>query len=166
VRRQVDAEDNIIILARLRPDGAPEARAEPVPGVIEASKVASGTEDELRYEIHGSLGAIRFNTMDPHHLEIYDRRSSPFDGAAPGGWTLLQTGGRYPAPAKNLPSPKNAIGWLRAHLASVAAFMQHVDAGTVPEPGLADALAVQELIEAVDRSAAAGGEVTRARGPW
>lgn len=166
VRRVVDAEDNIIILARLRPDGAPEARAEPVPGIIEASKVATGSEDELRYELHGSLGAIRFNTMDPHHLEIYDRRSTPFQGAAPGGWTRLQTGGRYPAPARHLPSPKNAVGWLRAHLASVAAFMQHADAGTAPEPGLGDALSVQEVIEAVDRSAAGGGTVTRAHGPW
>jgi predicted dehydrogenase len=94
--------------------------------------------------------------MDPHHLEIYDRRSSRYRGEAPGGWTRLQTGGRYPAPAKGLPSPKNAVGWLRAHLASVAAFMQHVDAGTAPEPGLADGLAVQALIDAIERSADSG----------
>jgi predicted dehydrogenase len=156
VRRTVDAEDNVVVLTRLLPRVAPEHRDEPIPGVVEASKLATGTEDELRYEIHGSLGAIRFNTMDPHHLEIYDRRSSRYRGEAPGGWTRLQTGGRYPAPAKGLPSPKNAVGWLRAHLASVAAFMQHVDAGTAPEPGLADGLAVQALIDAIERSADSG----------
>ncbi|MFO7782430.1 MAG: Gfo/Idh/MocA family oxidoreductase [Spirochaetia bacterium] len=156
VRRTVDAEDNVLLVTRMLPRVSPEHRPEPIPGVIEASKVATGSEDELRVEIHGSLGALRFNTMDPHHLEIYDRRESPYRGTAPGGWTRLQTGGRYPEPALEFPSPKNAVGWLRAHLACVASFMQHVDAGTQPEPGLEDGLYIQQIIDAVDRSAASG----------
>ena len=66
----IDAEDCVLILARLQ-SGAP--------GTIEATKIASGAEDELRLEIHGSQGALRLNLMDPHHLEFYDamrRRSA------------------------------------------------------------------------------------------
>lgn len=152
----VRAEDTVIITAGVLPTVAPEYRADPVPGIIEASKVATGTEDELRIEIHGSDGAVRFNSMDPHHLEIYDRRHAPTSGPAPGGWTRLQTGGRYPAPAREFPSPKNAVGWLRAHLGSLASFLQHVDAGSPPVPGIDEGLYVQELIGAVERAVASG----------
>jgi predicted dehydrogenase len=154
--RTVDTEDNVIVLGRILPIVSPERRADPIPGILESSKVATGTEDELRFEIHGSLGAVRFNSMDAHHLEIYDRRHTPSSGPAPGGWTRLQTGGRYPAPARAFPSPKAAVGWLRGHLASVAAFMSHVDAGTPADPGLETGLYVQELIDAVDRAAETG----------
>ncbi|MFP4232050.1 MAG: Gfo/Idh/MocA family protein [Spirochaetaceae bacterium] len=159
-RRPVEAEDNMLLTCRILPTVAPERRAEPVPGVVEASKLATGTEDELRVELHGSLGAIRFNSMDPHHLEIYDRREFGASGPAPGGWTRLQTGGRYPKPAKTFPSPKNAVGWLRAHLACVASFMEHMHEGTPPEPGLPAGLYIQEVMDAVDRSAPTGAPVT------
>ncbi|MFP4374407.1 MAG: Gfo/Idh/MocA family protein [Spirochaetaceae bacterium] len=159
LRRTVDAEDNALVIAHILPSVSPEHRREPIPGVIEASKIATGSEDELRVEIHGSLGSVRFNTMDPHHLEIYDRRDAPYRGAAPGGWTRLQTGGRYPEPARDFPSPKNSIGWLRAHLACIASFMQHVHAGTQPDPGLADGLYMQQVIDAVERAAQSGTAV-------
>jgi len=41
-------------------------------GVIEASRLATGVQDELRFEIHGSKGAIAFNLMDPNWLTVYD----------------------------------------------------------------------------------------------
>jgi predicted dehydrogenase len=86
----VDAEDCVMILARMK-NGAI--------GNMEATKIATGTEDELRFEIHGVNGAMRFNGMDAHHLEIYDSRipSSPVGGQR--GWTKVDTGQRYPAPA-------------------------------------------------------------------
>ena len=33
-------------------------------GTIEASKIATGSDDELRFEIHGDKGALRFNLMN------------------------------------------------------------------------------------------------------
>jgi len=46
-----------------------------VTGTIEATKVATGANDELRIEIHGEKGAIRFNSMQPNYLEVYDTRA-------------------------------------------------------------------------------------------
>ena len=46
--------------------------ADGAPGVIEASKIATGAEDELRFEIHGEKGALRFNLMEPNWLEFCD----------------------------------------------------------------------------------------------
>ncbi|MFW6457468.1 MAG: Gfo/Idh/MocA family protein, partial [Planctomycetota bacterium] len=50
----VKAEDHACLLIR-NDDG--------LTGTIEASKIATGTQDELRFEIHGTRGAIRFNLM-------------------------------------------------------------------------------------------------------
>lgn len=141
----VDAEDSVLVLARMK-NGAV--------GTIEATKLATGAEDELRIEIHGAAGAIRFNTMDPHYLETYDMTvpDQPMGGSR--GWTRIAAGQRYPAPAAAFPGPKFAIGWLRAHLACLAGFLSCVAAGRPGDPDLAQALYLQRLLDAARLSAA------------
>ena len=34
-------------------------------GIIEVSKIATGTEDELRFVIYGDKGAVKFNLRTP-----------------------------------------------------------------------------------------------------
>jgi predicted dehydrogenase len=128
------AEDAFIALARMKSG---------MVGVMEGTKLATGSEDELRLEIHGSRGAIRFNGMDPHHLEVY----------AKDGWTRLDTGQRYAAPATPFPSPKVAIGWLRGHVACLANFLQAVAAHQPTQPSLEQGLYIQRIMDAACRSA-------------
>ena len=148
-RRQVsvDAEDCVMLMCRM---------ANGALGHIEATKLATGSEDEVRFEIHGSQGALRFNGMDPHHLEVYDQRAAgkPIGGVR--GWTAVDTGQRYPAPASGFPTPKAAIGWMRGHLACLANFLGDVAAGRPGNPGLAQGILIQRLMDAVQRSARAG----------
>ncbi len=146
----VTAEDCVMLTARM---------ASGALGQIEATKLATGTEDELRVEIHGTLGALRFNTMDPHHLEAFDARAadSPIGGRR--GWTHIDTGQRYPKPG-GFPSPKNAIGWMRAHMACLYNFLAAVDAGVPAEPGLAQGLYLQRLMARVKESDARKAWVT------
>ncbi|MFW6338788.1 MAG: Gfo/Idh/MocA family protein [Alkalispirochaetaceae bacterium] len=129
---------------------------EEVEGTLEASKLATGTEDELRFEIHGSEGAVRFNSMQPNFLEVYGR----LPGTETGGWSRLDTVARYGAPASGFPGPKNATGWLRAHVANFAEFLAAIDEKRAPEPGLAAALAVQQVMEALRESAREDSPVT------
>ena len=140
----VDAEDCVLIMARLQ-EGAP--------GTIEATKIASGAEDEVRIEIHGSQGALRFNLMDPHHLEFYDAcvPDRPLGGVR--GWNRIDTGQRYLPPATAFPSPKAVIGWTRGHVACLANFLEAVAQGRAAEPGLEQGLRVQQLMECVRQSA-------------
>lgn len=145
-RAVVDAEDAVTALVRLKSGAL---------GTLEATKLASGTEDELRVEIHGSLGAIRFNLMDAHHLEFYDAASAAPQGGF-RGWTRIDCGQRYPAPATAFPSPKAAIGWLRAHVACLAAFLQAVADGRPAQPNLEQGIRVQRLMHALGQSAVAG----------
>ncbi len=146
-RATVDAEDAVMALVRLRSGAL---------GTLEATKLASGTEDELRVEIHGSLGAIRFNLMDPHHLEFYDAAASAAPQGGLRGWTRIDCGHRYPPPATAFPSPKAAIGWVRAHVACLAAFLQAVADGRPAEPNLEQGIRVQRLMHALGQSALAG----------
>jgi predicted dehydrogenase len=139
----VDAEDAMQVMVRMRSGAL---------GTIEASKLATGTEDELRFEIHGSSGALRFNSMDPHHLEAYDVRLSDQPIGGNRGWMRIDTGQRYPKPA-GFPGPKFSIGWVRTHLACLAHFLSCVATGTPAEPDLWQGIYVQNLIECTRASA-------------
>ena len=144
-RVPVDAEDCVMLVARMRSGAI---------GTIEATKIATGTEDEIRLELHGSRGAIRFHGMDPHHLEFHDATAADQPLGGLRGWNRIDCGQRYPQPAAGFPSPKAAIGWLRGHVACLAAFLQAVAEGRPAVPGLEQGIRVQHLMDCVERSAA------------
>jgi predicted dehydrogenase len=138
----VEAEDSVNIIARMK-NGAV--------GAIEASKTATGTEDELRFELHGSAGAIRFNSMQPHQLQVYDAGIADKPWGGMKGWTYVDCGQRYPD--SHFPGPKFAVGWMRAHVASLFGFLDNVSKGSAGEPGFDQGLYVQHVIECVRESA-------------
>ena len=123
-------------------------------GTIEATKLATGSEDEMRLEIHGSRGAIRFNLMDPHYLELHDATAPDRPLGGLRGWNRIDTGQRYPAPATGFPSPKAATGWIRSHVACLANFLHAIAEGRPAEPGLEQGIRVQHLMDCARRSAA------------
>ncbi|MGA2035698.1 MAG: Gfo/Idh/MocA family oxidoreductase [Thermoguttaceae bacterium] len=140
----VDAEDCAMLLARTRSGAL---------GTIEFSKIASGSEDEIRLELHGTRGALRFNGMDPNHLELHDATAADRPLGGLRGWNRIETGQRYPPPATTFPSTKASIGWVRSHVACLANFLQAVAEGRPAEPGLEQGIHVQHLIDCVRRSA-------------
>ena len=143
-RVRVDAEDSVLLLARMKSGAV---------GTIEATKLATGAEDELRLEIHGSQGALRFNSMDPHHLEAYDRRTADRPSGGTRGWTRIDSGQRYPAPAAAFPGPKFSIGWLRGHVGCLANFLQALADGKRGDPGLEQGIYIQRIMDSAYRSA-------------
>jgi predicted dehydrogenase len=140
----IDVEDVAAMLLRC-PDGAL--------GAVDVSKIATGTEDELRFEIHGRHAAMRFNLMQPNYLEVYDGRRP--DGALGGeaGWQRIATVHKYAAPGGRFPGPKFALGWIRSHVHCLFAFLQSIAEGTEPHPSLAEGLHLQRVLEAVRESA-------------
>ncbi len=128
--------------------------AEGATGTVEASRLATGAQDELRFELHGSRGAMRFNLMDPNWLEVYD--NTPAEAAYGGdrGFKRIECVQRYPK--ARLPGPKFAIGWDRAHVECLAAFLRAIVEDTPTSPGIDDALAVQAIMHAAQQSGEAG----------
>ena len=143
VKVSVKAEDHVCITVR-NDDG--------LTGTIEATKIATGAQDELRFEIHGTRGAMRFNLMEPDWLEIYDvgAPSQPIGGRR--GFTRVECVQRYPAPGGTFPAPKASIGWLRGHVACLYNFMAAVHEGRKAEPGFEVGAQLQQFVEAAKLS--------------
>lgn len=139
----VEADDQMLMLAKL-PNGAM--------GTLEASKIATGAEDELRFEIHGDQGALRFNLMDPNYLEAYDLREPEMPFGGQRGWRKIACVQRYEKPA-GFPTPKASIGWLRGHVHSLYTFLQAVASGQQAEPSLQHGLHLQRMLTAAEQSA-------------
>jgi predicted dehydrogenase len=139
----VEAEDLAVMLTKLRNGTV---------GVIETSKIATGAEDELRFEIHGDKGALRFNSMDPNYLDAYDLREAETPLGGQRGWQRIACVQRYDKPA-GFPGPKFSIGWIRAHLHSLYTFLQAIATGKPTRPSLLDGLHLQYLLAGAEKSA-------------
>jgi predicted dehydrogenase len=140
---RVEAEDQAVMMVKTAGGAL---------GTIEASKIATGSEDELRVEVHGTEGALRFNTMQPNVLEVMRRGDpeTPFGGTR--GWSAVSTVQKYDEPG--IPGPKNSIGWVRSHVACLHNFLSAVATGAKAEPGLDVGIRLQEIMDAAQRSAA------------
>lgn len=141
----VDVDDVAVIQART---------ASGAIGVLEASRLATGTQDELRFEIHGSRGALAFQLMDPNWLTVYDntRPEAPLGGAR--GPQRIECVTRYPKPYA-LGATKNPIGWPQFHVHCLYQFVADVARGEQGGPSFEDGLVAQRMVEACQRSAEA-----------
>lgn len=143
----VDAEEAAVIVLRSA-DGAF--------GSVDVSKIATGTEDALRFEIHGRHGAMRFNLMQPNYLEVYDGRLPEGDFGGRRGWQSIAAVQRYAGLGGKFPGPRLSIGWLRGHVHCLYSFLQSIADGTPPRPSLAEGLHLQRVLEAARASAECG----------
>ena len=121
-------------------------------GTIEGSKVATGANDEYRIEIHCEKGAIKFNTMQPNFLEVYDNRAEGGPIGGRRGFTAIETVQRYPKPATQFPGPKFSVGWSRYHAGSAFDFIKNVIEGKKPVTDMNSGYKVQEVLEASEIS--------------
>lgn len=130
------AEDFVMVTMRTQ-EGAP--------GVVEASKIATGSEDEMRFEIHGERGALRFNQMDPNWLDFCDLADRDVPLGGDRGWKRIAAVSRYEPPA-GFPSPKASIGWMRCHMHCLYNFLDAVAKGQPGDPNLTVGIELQRLL--------------------
>ncbi len=136
-------------------------------GTLEASRLATGAQDELRLELRGSRGALLFNLMDPNWLDAYDNTRPEAPLGDTRGFTRIESVARYPKPYA-LGATKNSVGWLNFHIHSLFDFVTNIARtldGEPPSPlspTFADGLAAQRVIAACQRSAAQEGQWTPA----
>ncbi len=141
------AEDHAVMTLRL-PSGAI--------GTVEASKIATGANDEMLLEIYGTKGAIRWNLMEPDWLWFYDNTLPDAVYGGMKGFTRIECVARYGAPGGSFLPSKNAIGWDRAHTHCMYSFLEKIAHGGTPEPSIFHGTKLQKLIDTAKNSAAAG----------
>ncbi len=142
----VDTEDQAVMTVRLSSGAL---------GTLEASKIATGAEDDLRVEIHGSRGALRFSLMEPDFLEVFGLAAPDLPLGGTRGWTRIATLQRYAAPAV-FPSPRATSGWLRGHVHCLWHFLDAVARRAQPEPSLQRGVDVQRIMGCAETAAGTG----------
>ena len=138
----VEVDDLALLMVRM---------AGGVPGIIEASRVATGVNDELRFEIHGEKGAVSFNLMQPNFLGYFDCSAPGGSYGGSRGVTQIESVNRYSS--LQLHTEKNSIGWRDGHVHCLCQFLRSVADGTPASPDLFDGAAVQRVMDAAYRSA-------------
>ena len=150
-RGRVTVDDAAWFTARLTGGAAAGAI-----GAFEATRYATGRKNALRIELSGSRGAIAFDLESMNELEFYDATAP---AGEQGFVRIIATEPEHPYMANWWPTG-HAIGYEHAFSHEVVDFVTAVAAGEDPEPSFADGLHIQRVLDAVERSAAAGSAWT------
>ncbi len=117
---------------------------------FEASRMASGRKNALRFEISGTAGALAFDLEDLNVLEYFRFD----DGDTAGFRRILVTEPSHPYAGAWWP-PGHLLGYEHAFSHQVRDLVEAIDADEQPRPSFEEGLQVQRVLEAVERSAAA-----------
>ncbi|MCF4122282.1 Gfo/Idh/MocA family oxidoreductase [Antribacter sp. KLBMP9083] len=119
---------------------------------FEATRFASGRKNAIRLEINGSKGSLAFDFEDMNLLHFYDAEE---DAETAGFRRIVVTEPGHPYTGNWWP-PGHGLGYEHAFTHQVVDLVEDLAAGRQPVPSFADGLAVQRVLDAVERRAAAG----------
>ena len=139
----VTVDDAALFLARL--DGGAIA-------TYEATRFATGRKNGLRVEINGSLGSVVFDFERMNELEFYDATRP---AAEQGFARILVTEPEHPYMSGWWP-PGHLIGYEHSFTHQARDLIEAIATGDALAPSFADALQVQLVLDAVERSAGLG----------
>jgi len=137
-------DDHVVMMAKMKCG---------VTGTVEASKLATGINDLLSVEIHGTKGAITLDLSEPDWLYYFDNTLPEEDLGGERGYKKIECVQRYSAPGGGFPSSKQTIGWLRAHAHCLYSFLDAVYYCKNASPGFEEGAYIQELLEKAYKSA-------------
>jgi predicted dehydrogenase len=122
-------------------------------GSFEATRYAAGRKNGLRIELNGSSGSVAFDLERLNELEFYDGDDT--DGGSTAGFRrILVTEPEHPYLSGWWP-PGHTLGWEHTFTNQARDLLTAIADGGQPAPSFGDGLAVQRVLDAVQRSAAA-----------
>ncbi|WP_414637186.1 Gfo/Idh/MocA family protein [Actinophytocola sp.] len=136
----VTVDDAALFVARL--DGGAVA-------TYEATRFATGRKNALRVEINGSHGSVAFDLERLNELEFYD---ATLPETERGFRRILVTEPDHPYMSAWWP-PGHILGYEHTFTHELRDFLTAIAAGEDPTPSFTDALQVQLVLDAVERSA-------------
>lgn len=141
-RMPVTVDDAVAFVATL--DGGALA-------TFEASRVAAGRKNALRFEISGDRGALAFDLESLNELQFFDATAAR---EQQGFTRILVTEPQHPYMAAWWP-PGHLLGYEHTFSNQVRDFITDISENRQPQPSFADGLGVQRVLDAVERSGAA-----------
>jgi predicted dehydrogenase len=118
-------------------------------GTFEATRFGIGVKNGKTFRIHGAGGMLRFDLERLNHLKWVDA-SEP--AVEQGPRDLLVTHPEHPI-FGNFWRPGHIIGYEHTFIAALAEFLECLSLGVGFHPDFADALEVQRVLDALQRSA-------------
>lgn len=137
-------DDHVVMMAKMKCG---------VTGTIEASKLATGINDLLTIEIHGTKGAITLDLSKPDWLYFFDNTIPEEELGGERGYKRIECVQRFPVPGGSFPSSKQTIGWLRSHAHCLYSFLDSVYYNKDTVPGFEEGAYIQDLLEKAYKSA-------------
>lgn len=105
-------------------------------GTVSASRISSGSGDDLSVELYAENGALRFSSKTPDYFEYYTEKS--------GIWSRKLTGSNY-IPLTLFPSGHVPGGWHRSMIHAHYVFLTDGSSETII-PDIEHGLQVQRLV--------------------
>jgi predicted dehydrogenase len=121
-------------------------------GSFEATRLAAGHTEGLAVELNGELGSVVWELGALNELRLFDATEEP---ATQGFRRIQVTRAGHPYAGAWWPDG-HSIGYEHTFTHEVRDLIQAIADGRDPEPTFADGLQVQEVLDAVQRSAASG----------
>lgn len=133
----VDVDDIVLMQVRM---------ANSVLGTVEISRMGTGATNDMKVEIFGEKGAIRFSAEDPSWLEIFDVHDPDQPIGGMSGFRKVQTVGRFEG--HKVPDWSMAPGFVTTFVESQYRFLHAVSDNLQPTPTFRDGLHIQEVMQA------------------
>ncbi len=118
---------------------------------FEATRFATGRKNALTIEVSGDRGALAFDLEDLNSLQFYDRTAPE---GRQGFTQILVTEPVHPYVAAWWPAG-HMLGYEHGFSHQVVDLVGAIGSGTDPHPSFAEGLAVQRVLDAVERSSSA-----------
>ncbi|MBL0886674.1 Gfo/Idh/MocA family protein [Myceligenerans indicum] len=115
---------------------------------FEATRFAAGRKNAIRLEINGSRGSLAFDFEDMNVLHFFDDGEDP---ATAGFRRIVVTEPGHPYVGAWWP-PGHGLGYEHGFTHQVVDLVEDLAAARQPRPSFADGLAVQRVLDAVERS--------------
>ena len=133
----VDVDDIVLMQARMEDNTL---------GSIEISRMGTGATNDMKFEVFGQKGAIRFSTAEPSWLEVFDVRDPEQPIGGMSGFRKIQAVSRFDG--HKVPDWSMAPGFTTTFVESQYRFLQAVSDDLQPSPTFKDALHIQQVMQA------------------
>jgi len=117
-------------------------------GTFEATRFAIGCKNSNSFQMHGSGGMLRFDLEQLNHLQFLDASNPTVEQ---GPRDLLVTDMKHPI-FPHFWKPGHIIGYEHTFIAALGEFLDAVARDADFHPDFADALEVQRVLDALQRS--------------
>jgi predicted dehydrogenase len=114
-------------------------------GMLQVSRVAHGRKMALRFELTGTGGTVCVDHERQNELLVY----RPGDS----GFATVPVGPAHPSYGRFLPAAGHGLGFVDTLVIQMNAWISGILGGARPEPGFAQALKIEAVLDAIARSA-------------